>query len=68
MIKRLLPEYMGGHAQPGYMLDVCKMCLQELQERPYNPVRSGQVGIRSIRSPQAGDKLPAIPGQRRALD
>src|SRR4051812_39355029 len=38
-IKRLLPEYMGGHAQPGFMLDVCKLCLQELQERPYNPMR-----------------------------
>lgn len=40
-IKRLLPDYMGSHAQPGYMLDVCKLCLQVLQERPYNPVRGG---------------------------
>ena len=39
-IKRFLPEYMGGHAQPGFMLDVCKTCLQELEERPYNPVRA----------------------------
>ena len=39
-IKRFLPEYMGGHAQPGFMLDVCKSCLQELQERPYNPTRA----------------------------
>jgi hypothetical protein len=38
-IKRFLPEYMGGHPQSGYMLDVCKMCFQELQERPYNPTR-----------------------------
>lgn len=41
MIKRLLPEYEGGHSQPGYMLDVCKACLQELQERPYKQVRRG---------------------------
>ena len=40
MIKRFLPEYKGGHAQPGYMLDVCKTCLQELHQRPYNPVRT----------------------------
>ena len=38
MIKRLLPEYEGGHSQPGYMLDVCKACLKELQERPYRQV------------------------------
>jgi hypothetical protein len=41
-IKRLLPEYMGGHAQPGFMLDVCKTCFQALQERPYNPIRLGR--------------------------
>src|SRR5687768_6205334 len=41
-IKRFLPDYMGGHSQPGYMLDVCKTCFQELQERPYNPVRPGR--------------------------
>jgi hypothetical protein len=40
MIIRLLPEYKGGHSQPGYMLDVCKACLMELQERPYNPMRA----------------------------
>lgn len=40
MIKRLVPEYAGGHPQPGYMLDVCKTCLKELQERPYNPGRA----------------------------
>jgi hypothetical protein len=40
-IMRQLPTYMGGHPQPGYMLDVCKLCLQELQERPYNPIRRG---------------------------
>src|SRR5437870_9575299 len=39
MIVRLLPEYKGGHPQPGFMLDVCKACLMELQERPYNPLR-----------------------------
>jgi hypothetical protein len=39
MVKRLLPEYKGGPSQPGYMLDVCKTCLKELQERPYNAVR-----------------------------
>lgn len=39
LIKRFLPEYKGGHSQPGYMLDVCKTCLQELQERPYTPIR-----------------------------
>jgi len=38
MVMRLLPEYKGGQPQDGYMLDVCKDCLQELQERPYNPV------------------------------
>ena len=42
MIKRFLPEYKGGHPQPGYMLDVCKACLQELPERPYNPGRPGR--------------------------
>jgi hypothetical protein len=42
VIKRFLPEYMGGRSQPGYMLDVCKSCLQELQERPYNPTRPGR--------------------------
>src|SRR6478609_3559208 len=41
MIMRLLPEYKGSEPQPGYMLDVCKTCLQELQERPYNPPRKG---------------------------
>jgi hypothetical protein len=39
MIVRLLPAYKGGHSQPGYMLDVCKSCLKELQERPYNASR-----------------------------
>src|SRR2546422_8767916 len=39
MVMRLLPEYKGGHPQPGYMLDVCKACLKELQERPYNATR-----------------------------
>jgi len=39
MVKRLLPEYKGGHPQDGYMLDVCKTCLTELPERPYNPGR-----------------------------
>lgn len=42
MIKRFLPDYNGGHPQPGYMLDVCKTCSQELQERPYNPSRTGR--------------------------
>jgi hypothetical protein len=37
MIMRLLPEYKGGHPQPGYMLDVCAVCLTELRERPYHP-------------------------------
>jgi|tagenome__1003787_1003787.scaffolds.fasta_scaffold19150798_1 hypothetical protein len=36
MVMRLLPEYKGGPPQPGYMLDVCKACLKELEERPYN--------------------------------
>jgi hypothetical protein len=39
MIIRLLPEYEGGRPQAGYMLDVCKACLIELPERPYNPGR-----------------------------
>ena len=39
MIMRLLPQYTGGQPQPGYMLDVCKSCLKELQERSYNPGR-----------------------------
>ena len=39
MIKRLLPAYAGGHPQEGYMLDICKTCLQELPERPYNASR-----------------------------
>ena len=38
VVKRLLPEYVGGHPQAGYMLDVCKECLTELPERPYNMV------------------------------
>lgn len=38
MVMRMLPEYKGGRPQPGYMLDVCKMCMQELQERPYVPI------------------------------
>jgi len=42
MIKRLLPEYTGGEPRPGYMLDVCKACLQELPERPYNPSYPGR--------------------------
>ncbi len=42
MIKRFLPEYEGSHPQLGYMLDVCKGCLQELQERPYVPARAGR--------------------------
>jgi hypothetical protein len=37
MVQRLLPEYRGGHPQPGYMLDVCKACLKELPERSYTP-------------------------------
>jgi hypothetical protein len=36
MILRLLPDYTGGHPQPGYMLDICKACLKELPERPYS--------------------------------
>jgi hypothetical protein len=47
MIMRLLPEYKGGHSQPGYMLDVCKACLQELQERPYRQVRRTSAHRRS---------------------
>ena len=39
MVIRLLPEYSGAHPQPGYMLDVCKECLRELNERPYNASR-----------------------------
>jgi hypothetical protein len=39
MIMRMLPEYKGHHPQAGYMLDVCKACLQELEERPYKPGR-----------------------------
>jgi hypothetical protein len=39
MIMRLLPEYKGGLPQSGYMLDVCKSCLKELHERPYNATR-----------------------------
>src|SRR6476659_7167496 len=42
MIKRLLPEYTGGEPQKGYMLDVCKACLKELPERPYNPAYPGR--------------------------
>jgi hypothetical protein len=42
MIMRFLPEYKGGPPQDGYMLDICKSCLQPLQERPYNPVRLGR--------------------------
>ncbi len=42
LIKRFLPEYKGSHPQEGYMLDVCKACLQELHERPYNPSRAGR--------------------------
>lgn len=39
MIKRLLPAYQGGPPQDGYMLDICKDCLKELHERPYNTSR-----------------------------
>jgi hypothetical protein len=42
MIMRLLPEYQGSQPQAGYMLDVCKICLQELRERPYRPGRPGR--------------------------
>ena len=42
MIKRLLPEYEGSYPQSGYMLDVCKACLRELEERPYYPQRRGR--------------------------
>lgn len=42
MVQRLLPEYKGGQPQPGYMLDVCKDCLKELPERPYNPPYPGR--------------------------
>src|SRR5215218_7676848 len=42
MIKRLIPSYAGSHPEPGYMLDVCKTCSQELQQRPYNPARPGR--------------------------
>lgn len=42
MVKRLLPDYEGGHSQPGYMLDVCKACLKELPERPYQPAYPGR--------------------------
>ena len=41
MIKRLLPGYEGSEPQAGFMLDVCKECLRELQERPYYPSRHG---------------------------
>jgi hypothetical protein len=37
MVRRLLPEYAGGPPQKGYVLDVCKACLKELEERPENP-------------------------------
>jgi hypothetical protein len=39
MVRRLLPEYAGGKPQDGYLLDVCKSCLKELEERPENPSR-----------------------------
>jgi hypothetical protein len=39
MVVRLLPGYKGGPPQDGFMLDVCKECLKELPERPYNPGR-----------------------------
>ena len=39
MVRRLLPEYVGGPPQKGYILDVCKSCFQELEERPENPGR-----------------------------
>lgn len=42
MVRRLLPEYQGGHPQSGYMLDVCKACLKELPERPYSPPYPGR--------------------------
>lgn len=42
MVRRLLPEYKGGHPQPGYMLDVCKACLKELPERPYGLTYPGK--------------------------
>ncbi len=38
-IKRLLPGFAGKQPQPGYMLDICKTCLQVLRERPYNSRR-----------------------------
>ena len=37
MVQRLLPEYVGGPPKKGYLLDVCKACLKELEERPENP-------------------------------
>lgn len=38
-IKRLLPDFAGEQPQPGYMLDICKTCLQVLRERPYESRR-----------------------------
>jgi hypothetical protein len=38
-IQRLLPDFRGEQPQPGYMLDICKTCLQVLQERPYDSRR-----------------------------
>jgi hypothetical protein len=35
-IQRLLPDFKGEQPQPGYMLDICKTCLQVLRERPYD--------------------------------
>jgi hypothetical protein len=38
-IQRLLPDFRGEQPQPGYMLDICKTCLQVLRERPYDSRR-----------------------------
>lgn len=43
LVKRLLPTYTGGPPQEGYMLDICKTCLKELPERPYNANRNRQI-------------------------
>ena len=28
LVMRLLPEYTGGHSQPGYMLDICHLIIK----------------------------------------
>lgn len=44
-IQRLLPEYTGGPPQPGYILDICKLCLMELRERPIDPGRTHGISL-----------------------